>query len=183
MPPRVFDALRQDDARFQNEVLNAIREIGPDAGTAVPAITPLLKSQDPGVRSQAARVLIKLGPSAREAIPALVSLLKQEDDRSLLETEVALREIGAASIPALISVMKNENPKIRARAESVLNQLVPVTPPDVADFGKGLRDLDVDVRRALAMALANSKTIPPELVPALIEVSARKAIFRPASTL
>ena len=66
------------DAVVRLSAALALGEIGPEAKTAVPALTELLKDKDSNVQWAAARALGKIGPEAKMATPALTELLKDE---------------------------------------------------------------------------------------------------------
>ena len=56
----------------------ALGGIGPEAKTAVPALTDLLNDKERAVRHAAASALGNVGPEAKTAIPALTELLKEQ---------------------------------------------------------------------------------------------------------
>src|SRR5206468_2984919 len=64
----------------EDQAIEALLEMGPAAGMAVPALIEVVKSDlDRHVRYRALEALARIGPDAREAIPALIALLKQSD--------------------------------------------------------------------------------------------------------
>ena len=68
------------DEGIRANTASALGQIGPDAETAIPALTELLKDKVSLVRSSAAEALGKIGSEARITIPAVAELLKDKDD-------------------------------------------------------------------------------------------------------
>jgi hypothetical protein len=96
--PKPESALEQKEPRYLEKTLNewitltkhkdvkirayATRALGalePDATSAVPALTQLLKDRESPVRRAAALALEKMGPDAKAAVPALTELLKDNN--------------------------------------------------------------------------------------------------------
>jgi len=60
--PVLLELLREDDVPFRREVLTLLRDIGPRAKAAVPAVTEQLR--DPAVREWAGEALQEIDPKA-----------------------------------------------------------------------------------------------------------------------
>jgi len=92
--PSLIKALQNDKATYWACLV--LREIGPDAKDAVPALTEKLKDPRPEIRREAALTLGAMGPAAEAAIPQIAALLADEHARNA--ATFVLGELG--QIPA-----------------------------------------------------------------------------------
>jgi type II secretion system protein G len=110
----------------------AIGKIGPEAKTAIFALTELLNDTDAAVRQEAAVVLGRIGPAAKATIPALTELLKDEDLGIRWGTAWALGNMGPdakAAIPALTELVKDKDESVRRVAAEALEKITSTLPP------------------------------------------------------
>ena len=77
--PALAKEMEQGDSTIRKHALEALVNIGANAGAAVPALITSLKDEDPDVRKDAAAVLALVGPAAKSAVPALTAALKDEN--------------------------------------------------------------------------------------------------------
>ncbi len=108
----------------------AIGNIGPDAKTAIPALTELFKDKDNVVRCLAAQAVGSIGSEAKAAIPSLMGLLKDEYARG--HAAWALGNIGLEAkiaTPALTELLKDKDEDVRRAAADALDKINPVLPP------------------------------------------------------
>jgi HEAT repeat protein len=77
--PALTAALNDRDELVRAWAAEDIANIGPDAASAVPALTKLLNPAEP-IRASACFGLRGIGPAARSALPALKHLLSDPDD-------------------------------------------------------------------------------------------------------
>jgi HEAT repeat protein len=114
-PPSVEELkakLQQDDPNLQIEAAAWIKELGPKAAEARPALIAALKSPDPAVRREAAAALGYIGPEAAPAVPALMEALADPEDRVRRAAAESLGNLGpaaAAAIPALENLIAKDN--------------------------------------------------------------------------
>ena len=80
-----------DDLRVRNAAAQALVQLGPAAGAAVPSLIRVLEESP--APAGAARVLESIGPFAAAAVPALFGLLEHDD--------AAVRQRAAAAIRAI----------------------------------------------------------------------------------
>ena len=117
------------DPTVKRLAAEALRQIGPAAAPAVPALIETLKDTDPTAKWLAADALGAIGPAAAPAIPALVEVLKDKGANSLARAGAAsaLGAIGPAAIPALMEVFKDKSadPEVRTYAADALKAIAP----------------------------------------------------------
>jgi HEAT repeat protein len=98
--------------------------MGPEAKTAVPALTELLKDDDEWVRRAAAWALGKIGPEAKTATPALTELLR---DKWVRQTAAStLGNIGPeakTAIPALTELLQDTDKDLGKTAAEALQKI------------------------------------------------------------
>src|SRR5205814_10518809 len=77
----------QGDAAFQ------LKQLGPQAKGAIPAMIVSLKDPDPLTRSWAIEILVSIGPETPEVVPALVKELNHPDSDTAYFASEALATI------------------------------------------------------------------------------------------
>lgn len=148
-----------------NAVVWSLGEIGPNAKTAVPALTESLKDKECYVRSDAALALREIGPEARTAIPALTELLNDKDQWVQLAAAEGVAKIGADPKPAaltLTELLKHKDANVRHAAAGALRDIGPEAKTAIPTLTELLKDKDERVRKTAAEALkqiTNSKTL------------------------
>jgi HEAT repeat protein len=104
---RTIGVLMEAVAAGDFSAYEVLREMGPDARSAVPALIQIAKEgngKNPMTRDQAVQVLGHLGSEARPAVPLLAGMLKEDFPRLNYTVVYALSEIGPAAkeaVPAL----------------------------------------------------------------------------------
>jgi HEAT repeat protein len=139
----------------------AVRQIGPEAGPAVPALVACLREEDPGLREQAADALGAIDPRDREAVPALTALLDDSNLRVRLAAARALARAGhrpADLVPVLVRVLER-SPDLLDDVAAVLVTLGPDARAAVPALRRLLRHSDHTVSVAASRAL---RQIDPE---------------------
>jgi len=119
----LIDEIRNDQAKMSNDQLraiNALREIGPAAEPAIPALIECAKNGNPTTRGCAVAVLGKIGPGAEQAVDTLIEALKDADYNVQCHAARALGQIGAAAagaVPALVETVNSaQKPDLRGNA-------------------------------------------------------------------
>jgi HEAT repeat protein len=122
--PSLIAALDDRDARYW--ALLAVGEMGPQAGTAVPALVKALGDDRPEVRLQAAIALGEIGPDAKSAVGAITKLLDDPLTPVRSAATFALGKIGdTAASPALVKAEQAEEPFVKVLATWALAKLHP----------------------------------------------------------
>lgn len=107
----LFELARDKTHPGRAAVLEAIGQIGPDAGTAVPILTEALA--DPAARAAAAGALVRYGALAYPAVPTLRGVAKGDAGRAVVvallrldpdadETWAAYRDLPAKDRPGVV---------------------------------------------------------------------------------
>jgi HEAT repeat protein len=124
--PIFADILENDpDARY--DCAECIKEMGPWAAAAVPALIKALQDNEDTTRSNVAEALGEIGPQAAAAIPALIETL--EHDKYCFAKGNAAEALGKIgdekAVPLLIDALKNEDTSIRFNAIDALEAFGP----------------------------------------------------------
>jgi HEAT repeat protein len=103
----------------------ALRQLGPAAQAAVPALIGLLKDPDSKVRNRSAAALGRIGQASREAVPALLEMAldEKEPQETRLLAVGSLWFIGPDAREALARVHRATEGKISAKAHQALHDL------------------------------------------------------------
>jgi HEAT repeat protein len=117
--PALTEALEVKDGRLQAYAAMALKQIGPDAKPAVPALIEVVKKyKEPAqlAKLQAIAALGKIGSGAKEAVPILIDVTKEKPPTSAarLAAVTALGQIGPeakAAVPTLIDLLGEEETK------------------------------------------------------------------------
>ena len=124
--PLFTDALENDaDARY--ECAERLKEMGPWAAAAVPALIKALLDKEWTTRCNVAEALGEIGPKAAAAAPALTRVL-QHDENSTVQANAAeaLGKIGdVKTIPILIAALENEDDSVRFNAIGAIETFGP----------------------------------------------------------
>ena len=122
--PRLMTALQSRDWCTRQWSACAVGEIGPDAKDAIPVLIPLLL-HDREVSLIAATAAGKIGAAS---VPSLIECLKETSSDVLVNTMLALGEIGPESSAALPTLRRIEqdrdtSPKLRKAATDAIRQI------------------------------------------------------------
>jgi HEAT repeat protein len=133
--------------------IDILAEIGPSAGSAVPALLEALADRDSIVRGEAAAALGAVGPNDDGAISALIAELATPN---ALAATKALVKCGPGSLRAtssLVKLLSNENSEIRWNAAKTLGKIhaLDAIDPLIA----ALKDPADSVREHVAEALGD----------------------------
>ncbi len=166
--PGLIVALDNDKAAYWACLI--LRDIGPAAKDAVPALTKKLEDKDPQIRREAILALASTGSAAEPVVPAIAAALK--DEQTCGAATYALGRIG--QIPA------NVEPTIKANAKSS-DKVLSTTSlwalarvhPDDKDLRREvaeqliprMKDPDPMVRQTVAQALLSLPPAPEITVP------------------
>lgn len=154
MGPKVLDHV--DDAladeKLRHYALLLIAKLGPEAASAVPALTAVIekgadlkKPESVEFLREAQLALGQIGPAAVQAVRALVGSLSLDDEKIQASACYALGKIGpsaARAIPALQKAAKSDLPLVKLAALRAMLEIRP-----------GQRDLMIVALRPLVEAL------------------------------
>ncbi len=91
-----IDELKDRDMVIRQRAVDALRQLGPEAKSAVPALTAALRDSSCGVRRRAAEALGAVGAEARSSVPALTEALRDRIHTVRDAARAALEKIGKA---------------------------------------------------------------------------------------
>jgi hypothetical protein len=176
----LVEALKSPDINTRFVAVQELRNMGPQAKAAVPALADAL-SDNQMVSWPAADALANIGPDAAPAIPALVAIIEREQGQGKTsetgsETPStfswlagkALAAIGPASIPALLELLAHEDRFVRMTAAQALGTMEPPAQDAIPALNNALSDQDEHVRRLARVALDRiDKRGSPQRTPAI----------------
>ena len=131
--PGLIEWLTDPDSNVRGGASNTLREIGPEANEATPALIDIVKNdKEPGVRFCAALALVEIGPGAKYAVPILAESLKEEiTGLNIFKSDFAcdaLAKLGPdakEAIPGLIEFIRKENQGNGGKAYDALRKIDP----------------------------------------------------------
>jgi len=165
--PALVRALADANPHRRRRAARALEEIGPDASSAVPALTAAL--EDRTLRVAAARALVRIDPAnAARQLPVLITGLSDPDrDVALLSVEALAELRTPAAVPALIHALDDN--RTHELAVEGLRRLGPRAAAAVPALVQTLQDGREAERIRAAFALGEMGVAAIEAMPALIE--------------
>lgn len=160
----LVEVLKTTDPRARESAVYALREIGPGAADALPALRDLEDDPDPAVRRATALAFGALGPAA---LDPLVGMCRDKDASVRAAAAGALRllrEAAAPALPTLRALLRDPDDWVRIAAAKTVGTLgkdAEMAIPELADL---LRRGSEPHRAAAAEALLS---IGPAAAPAL----------------
>src|SRR5688572_20747214 len=157
--PVLLELLNENRIPVSGDAFNALANLGPRAGSAVPELRKMLK-QERDLQRRAAWILGTIGPAAEPAVPDLAPLMQHADPRLREVTAEALGKIGGAGQAALDHALASGSARDREAAMS----------------GMAGRKLDLESRRRLIEAgLADPDPLVRERTIRLMSVDQNEA--------
>jgi HEAT repeat protein len=168
----LFSGLISDPSdRVQSLALGVLKEFGPKAAPAVPALIGLLQGRK-DVPGEAMRLLAAIGPTAQAAVPGLRLLLHSEDEYTVINAAEALWKINGEAdeaMPILVNLLRSRGPGTGAAVSGVFYTMGPAARAAVPALLEALREPDWDLQWAAACALeAVVGPVTPEAIPGLV---------------
>ncbi len=108
--PVLVEGLQDEDLDVRRSAVETLAEIGPDAGSAVSALSEAMKREDSLIRVLAARAIFRLGKTD-DALRVLVEGLQNEDldvRRSAVKTLAEIGPEAGSAVPALSEALGTE---------------------------------------------------------------------------
>ncbi len=140
-------------AQVRRVAAAALGEIGPEAGSAVEALSRCVKDTDEVVRRHAVVALGEVASDASVAVPALIQALHDASGLVRRCAAAAIRELGPAApaaVPALIVALGEDDVKNRVVAAAALVRVGLVALPRLME---ALHHTDAGVRRHVVTIL------------------------------
>jgi hypothetical protein len=111
-----IEKLRDPDATVRAKAARALRDFGPAAKAAVPALVEAAKDEEVGWAQSA---LESIGPGGKWALPQLIEKLSDEDLRGRASAAIAIGCIGPKAkeaVPNLLESLEDDHYGVRAEA-------------------------------------------------------------------
>src|SRR5262249_35769542 len=147
--------------------VHALRNIGPGAQAAVPALLDVLEVEPDGLGMLAALALEAIGPEARSALPRLEPLVHGSVEEAAMAIQ-ALGGIGPEAVPLLTVALRREGAAERVRAARALAKLVPECGAATAALIDAVGDPYYDLRSTAISALGPAVPTEPRVMPILL---------------
>jgi len=163
----LLEGVRSGDPAVRAEATDKLRDLGPLAKEAVPALMEmLLEEKDKDLRECAASILIYVAKGATSVRPQLWRILKdpQEDQEIRIMAAAAIAEMGKDSLPTLCQCLKDPDPFVRQEAAEGFRRIEPAPLDSASKVIEALEDKDGDVRSCASSAL---RTMGDGVLPAL----------------
>jgi len=148
----------------------SLRNIGPDAKAAVPALLEIVNTKESALRGAALMTLAKIVPNDKKLVPLCVQFLKDKDPQLRAFAAKALGSLGTAAhaaIPDLIEALKAEGFTNAAQRAAVLGNILTTLEQFGADAGVAVpiirvlaNDADRHVRDSARRALKKLDPVP-----------------------
>ncbi len=169
--PGLIEALTNEKAAFWALII--LRDIGPAAKEAVPAITEKLKDKRPEIRREAVLTLGAMGSeAAAPAVPQIAALLSGADEHAGTAATFVLGELGQIPKDVEATIRANTKSKDQMLSTASLWALAKVHPEDkqlrketAEVLVARLKDKDQFVRVGAARALASLPPAPEITAP------------------
>lgn len=173
--PGMIHALENDKTAYYACLI--LRDIGPEARDAAPALAKALKHARPEVRREAALALGAIGSAASSAEPQLVAALDDELTRNA--ATLALGQIGKVDASTAMKIQSNSQSEDKIFSTVSLWALVKFRPGDqhlaqqaAEQLIHRLKDDNAFVRLAAARALSSLQLDPQMTLPIFEQVLA-----------
>jgi len=146
-------ALHSEYPAVMQAALAGLKQIGPAAGQAVPAMIEKLGHHDPAVRMWAVSALSGIG---QPAVPQLLQIVEHGNGEVRRGAAQALTSIFPSRrkfIPALLQMIKDDEAASRLQAIVSLTTINATDEVTIGAITDALKDSDVNVRQAATNAL------------------------------
>lgn len=107
--PVLLPLLKDESLRVQDETMDTLTKLGPEAKDALPTLFEIAKDKASDLRPNALYAIAVVGPDHKDVIPMLISALEDKDGSVQKFAVNALAHIGPpakAAIPALSKVLR-----------------------------------------------------------------------------
>jgi HEAT repeat protein len=158
------------NAEVRWKAADLLRQRGPEAAEAAPALVRALHDDDPHVRAVAAAALAAVGHAGPEAIPVLRYLLSTDDRLQAVKTLAQYGPEAAPAISKLIDLLHDSDSEVRWNAARTLGKIGPAAQSSAPALIAALKDDDALVREHAAESLGQLGPGTKEAVPALVAV-------------
>ncbi len=169
--PHMAAALRTEAEPVQELILDSLREMGPTAFQAVPAIREVLQRSDSyGVQESAVRALAEIAGDGQ--VPEVIEQLASPDPAVRLASLRVLGHFASSSsedvVEPLRPLLADPDPRVRTSAADVLAQVKSAAAPAVPELLVAMRDPVEAVRIAATRTVDGMQHEEPRMLGALL---------------
>lgn len=158
-------ALKERRESIRCLLCDVFKNMGSEAKSAVPSLTPLVRDTNRKVRLHALQALDAIDRTSAEVVAALVTALNDDDEEIRKTAQESLTRGGSLVVPALVEFMKMSKTDVRLRVLHILQKLGPDARDNIPAFLELAKDPDSRVR---AEALHALREIDPAAPAALL---------------
>jgi HEAT repeat protein len=173
--PALAEALRDPDPERRRQAIWVLRDIGPEARPATPALVAALADAGEvygvSIPDCARAALGQIGPAARSAVPALTRNLRAPDAHTRFMAADALVRITGRTrryLPFILDLLADQDWEVRREAFLSLERTGPAAEAAVPRLIEILKDPEDELQHFAASALAHIGRSAGEVVPLLI---------------
>jgi len=162
---------KSEDIEVRAGAAWALREIDPDAHTALPTLLQALQDDSPRIRSASLYALGSIGATAAEVVEPIILALDDDDENVRAHAAGALGEHRGdyeRIIEVLNEAYDDDSASFRLEVVRAFANLDTTTPGVVPALIRGSRDEQSWVRELAVAALGKADPSRPEVVPTLI---------------
>jgi HEAT repeat protein len=180
--PALLGALRDPDPDHRRSAIWVLRDIGPEAHDAAPALVEALRDEGcvygMSIPDCARGALGRIGPAARAAVPALTRDLRGPDAHTRFTAAVALVRITGRTdpyLPFVLELLAASDWRVRREAFVFLEEIGPAAAAAVPRLVQILKDPADPLRHFAASALGHVGRNADEVVPVLVAMVGESA--------
>jgi HEAT repeat protein len=134
---KLIQGLKSESPDQRIQAAESLKEMGPLAAPAVPALAEALHDKNLAVQLEVLLTLERIGPAAREAVGELIKVLENKDRPRLHSGAVdALGAIGrdaAKAVPVLLKLLTGKDIHLATAAGHALTKILPAGSDQLAD--------------------------------------------------
>jgi HEAT repeat protein len=167
--------LEDRDPKVRSSAVQALRQMGPKARSAIPALVRALGDEQSWLSESVASALGEMGPSA---VPPLIAALKDKNPKVRTNAALALAALGPqaeAAVPALVVALNDDGLEVRRCAARALGEIGPAAIPAIPVL---IETFKQPVEAGGAAAQAVGKMGPSAVAPLLVALKDKDSNVR-----
>ncbi len=153
--------LKASDRETRWRAVQGIRDVGPEAREAIPALREILKDRNFSFRQLALEALISIGPEEKAILPVVIERLNDRSDSHLADIAAqGLGKLGAKAkqaVPALIDLLRTGEESGQCsnqfHAAEALGKIGPDARAAIPALSEWMKDKSEAARRAATEAI------------------------------
>ncbi len=164
-----------DDETVRGAAARALRNAGPAAVDAVPALRARLNDRDEKgeyeyITSFYTEAVISIELASGDALPSLVELLNSDNYNVRDAAAQAMSEFGEDAIPYLVGCFDDESGWVRNTAAGSIGDIAKENPGALPYVIDALKNEDISIAEPAASFFRSMENPPEEIIPILIDI-------------